>query len=364
MTCPDLWCHATRFLFAGVLIAILGQTHASVLIAEEIGGAYFWGSFEEAVDPSPNLLHDTSASFFWAGRVYTLYATDAPGVSARLVLEAAISEIAPGLALDCFHRLTTGSWDELAAAGLGDPRGTIPPDFSPNELRLLYYVPPSATCPGAVKAENLPTVFFASFDHPSGRQLELRAQWGETAASTQPGMVSDSSAEWRNGHLTFSVAVAGNGFGEDVVTAIAKALDPSFEAACHRRVLKLSDTQLTSYGFRVPVAPPGFERVTTKQTARLSPGGCSKGSSDPGELDLAWVFTSADDIVLEIGAGTASEASKVDLLIGEDYVRWTDAGGTAYYVYGHSLDEGPGLSQAELFAVARSLDPSVPLPDH
>ena len=357
---------AMRLLAVGALLMTAGPFHGSALAAEEIRGAFYWGSSEPESEPRPNVLDDTSASFIWDGQSYAIYATNAPDMSARLVVEEVIAELAPGLAIDCFHRLTTGSWADLAAAGLGDPRGAIPASFSPRELRLLYYAPPSPACPDAVDAGRLPTMFFADFEHPAGHRLELRADWGDSAEGVRPGLVSDSGAEWKNGNLTFSVASGGHDLGEAVVTAIAGALDPGFEAACHRRIQTLNDAQLAARGLRVPTVPPGFQRLSSRQTARLSPGGCSHGDPDPGEIELAWVFRSPGNIDLEVGVsrgtGSTSDASQAEVLIGEDYVRWTDAQGTAYYVYGHAPDEGPGMSQADLFAVARSLDPSVPIP--
>lgn len=335
------------------------------LQAGDFGGTFLWGSSEDASEPGPSLLHDTSASFTWDGQAYSLYATHAPDATARQILEAAIAEIAPGLPIECFYRLTSGSWGDLAAAGLGDPRGAIPPSFSAGELRLRYYAPPAAGCPGVVSAGSLPTLFFAAFTHPSGRRLELRADWGESATSS-PGVLTESSAEWRNGHLAFSLAVDGKPHGEGVVTAVARAIDPAFDERCHRAARELPDGELAAHGLHFPTVPPGFERVSSKQSAKLAPGGCPTGQADPGVLDLAWVFVSADNVALEVGvsrgAQAAVEAVKNRVQIGEDYVRWTDAQGQTYYVYGHSLDDGPGLSQAELFAVARSLDPSVQLP--
>ena len=356
---------ALRFrALPGLTVALL--LTAALSAAEELRGPSSWGSWELAAEATPDILHDTSASFFWQGRRYELYATDAPGVPARQILEEGISELAPGLSLDCFYRWTAGSWDDLAAAGIGDPRPALHPAPSNQELRLLYYAPPASSCAGTVEARNLPLELFARFDQPGGRRIEIRVDWVETSGDAGPGKISDSGAEWRNGHLAFSVASEGKGMNERAVTAIARALDPAFEAACHRRTYELSPEQLALHGLRAPTVPPGFTKLSAKQRVASLPGGCSRDIEDPGEIELSWAFSSAEDLVLEAGASRGTAAARETLrenpLLGEGYVRWKDGKGTSYYVYGHPRDEGPGLTQAELFAVARSLDPDAPLP--
>lgn len=352
--------HAVPPLALGLLL--VGTSPAAT---EEIRGPFFWGSFEAATEDTPDILHDTSASFTWEERLYHLYATDAPGMPARQILEEQIAALAPGLSLDCFHRRTAGTWDDLAAAGIGDPRPALQPAPTRQELRLLYYAAPAAGCSGAIEAPDLPLELFARFDQPGGRRTEVRVEWIETSGDSRPGRVSESGAEWTKGHLAFSVATEGQGANEKAVTEIARALDPTFEAACQRRTRELDNEQLALYGLRAPIVPPGFKRVAAKQMAASLPGGCPRGIQDPGEIELRWAFSSPD-ILLEAGAsrGTpeAREALRENPLIGEGYVRWKDAKGVSFYVYAHPPDEGPGLSEAELFAIARSLDPHAPLP--
>lgn len=350
-------------LWATLTLLAAGLGGSTAVAAEEIQGPSYWGSFEPASEPGPDILHDSSAVFSWEGNRYALYATHSPAASARQVLESAIATLAPGLGLECFHRLTSGSWSDLAAAGIGDPRGAVPADWIATEMELTYYASPLPACPVSAVEVALPVSFSAGFDHWSGQLLRIRAESRQDGAGDLPGLISGSDAEWSHGGLAFGVAFDGG--KEGLVTAVARALDPSFEEACHRRSYELSDAQLPAHRFKAPVAPAGFQELFSKKRAKLSPGGCSKGAPDPGEFELEWVFASEAGQVLEIGAERRPEsgvALNQDPDIGDDSVRWTDPQGTSYHVYGHSLDDGPGLEMAKLFEVARSLDPSVVLP--
>lgn len=332
--------------------------------ASEIRGDFVWGTSETASQATPSILDVSSASFSWQGVTYSLYATNGPGLSAQEVLEGSIPEIAPGIDLHCFYRFSAGSWDDLAVAGLSDPRVAIPPSFREVSLEYFLFAPPAPACQDVVAPGPLPVLLSAVFEDPSGRRLEIRAAGSQTPAPEEPGSLAEASAEWRHGNRSFSIVFYGPGFGEGVTAAIAKALDPTFDEGCQRRLHDLSDTEVATYGFRLPAVPAGFKLLSRKQEARLS-SGCSKRPADSGLFDLAWVYTSKANLALEIGAsrgGAASASETHQPLLGDDYVRWTNDQGTTYYVYGHSLDDGPGMNRADLFAVARSLDPAVQLP--
>jgi len=338
------------------------------LAAEEIQGDSYWGSVEEGkgVEPVAPVLHDTSALFGWEDTLYQLSATDAPGRSAQQVLVDAIAELAPGLSIDCFSRWTTGSWTDLAAAGLGDPRPALPASYAPAGMNLTYYKAPTLDCSMGEAAEPWPTRFEARFADPAGSRLDLRAEWTGTNATATTGRLTASSATWSHGHLAYVVAFDNPAIGADAVTAVARALDPAFQKECTRWVSEGTAARLSDHGIHTPIAPAGFEEISGTQTVRAAPGGCTEGDPIAPEIDADWVFA-AGNVLLEVGA-TRDETVKEDLslegglVLADGSVRWTDTQGTAYYVFSHTLDDGPALSQEDLFAVARSLDPDVPLP--
>jgi hypothetical protein len=344
-----------------ILLAVL----ASPANADEIKGPYYWGWSRPADAPGPNILNDSSAVFAVEGQAYELYATTSPTAGVREVLEAAIASLAPGLRIDCFNRKTSGSWTELPAAGLGDPRAAIPPAWKPSGIELSYYLPPASDCAGAIVADALPATFAASFEHPSGNRLRLSASPRQGETATQPGLVTDEYSTWTSARFYFSVSTGGPGLGEGVVVAVSRALDPEFDAACQRRKKRLDDAQAAAHGFRSPRVPAGYAKIAEQRTAEVSPGGCTQGPRDLGKFALDWAFRSAAGVLLEAGAqrDPAVPPEPAQPLVGDGYVRWTDEQGTRYFVYARSEVDGPGMPMEEVLLVARSLDPQLTLPE-
>ncbi|HBL25995.1 MAG TPA: hypothetical protein DD490_04080 [Acidobacteria bacterium] len=358
---------AFRTLWVTLLLTAVSAAHP--LSAEEIQGDSYWGSREEwkDFDPVAPVLHETAASFVWEDDRYQLHATAAPGRSSHQVLLDAIRELAPGLAIDCFSRWTEGSWDDLAAAGLGDPRPAVPAAYAPAGMSLTFYRAPAAGCPPAAPAPAWPLRFSAGFTTPAGARLDLAAEWTAETAAERPGRLTATAASWIEDHLAYVVTFTDPALDPGTVTAVATALDPAFQKECTRWVAEGSAARLTERGMaRIPVVPPGFEEISSSQVLRAAQGGCTTGTPLPTEFAATWVFT-AGNVVLEVGAihdATVKEDPTLEgLTIADNFVRWTDTEGTAYYVFSHTLDDGPALGQEDLFAVARSLDPAVPLPE-
>jgi hypothetical protein len=229
-----------------------------------------------------NVLYPWSATFRTGGYAFWLYsygnvyvagetgggtdqATNPWEASEAVILEA-VADLAPELDLACFYRRVMGSWSDLAALGVGDPRPAIPEGFTEASFHLERLISPPETCAAPAYAER--DFFSVTFQRgsaghgaPTGGsgaggdgtsdtgedgepgedpEQDPGESWGWIAASASTRLPEDPawpmyldgfSLAWTTEHHYFWVyGYDGTGpFEQDVLFAIARALDPTFE---------------------------------------------------------------------------------------------------------------------------------------
>jgi hypothetical protein len=336
-------------------------------------------------EPSANMIQGAWASFSRGGysfnvSVYGGYAIGpaedlparpgvvAPGVDPKAVevLNIVLGQLAPDIPEGCYARMVEGSWDALAALGIGDPRPAIPSGFTENYVTVRSFQQPDASCGGQA-----PVAWGAGFDaqfSPSSGDPSAGAIWvsayqmgpGET---DWPGYTDEYSANWSNGKFRFSVgAKMENGLGADVVKAIARAMDPAFDQACMIEPRTLSKDDVAALGFNVPATPGGYKVGRESFFVRELNSNCDDVPGYGTEYQLAWGFEGPDGAVIEAGVSRVSgnEKTPASGYRSDTFLNWTDGSGTHYFVSGWANGASASTPSFDtLAAVARGLDPSL-----
>lgn len=284
-----------------------------------------------------------------------------PDPRAREVLAQIIGQLAPDLDQKCFWTTAPGGWEALAAAGLGDPRGVIPSDFTLESINGTTFNPPAAGCDTSLKpVEGFN--FNANFQKNAGS-----ADFGYLGISVYsngsdvnyPGQISEWGANWSNGKFQFGVyAKSEKTVGIDVIRAVAKALDPSFNEACFVQERELSTADLAALGFREAKAPNDWKLTRSSLRASEIASGCEKPAGFEASYNLSWTFEKGADVI-DAGANRYGKGSGD----GSGYqspnsLSWTAADGTNYNVSGYSKGVNPTVSKDDMVAVAKSMDPN------
>lgn len=364
-----------------------------------------------AAAPAPNVRHPGSATFSVPGYVYSLNAggwrimpasasvpsgvmadpATQPGATApspalppdvkpgiyppppqddpqaESVIDQAIAALAPSLGPGCFYRQARGGWADLPRLGLGDPRPALPAGFRETAVSVEYYNPPSAACGSSVLEQGGSLSASFALDGASRGQIYISASPvypGGYPGGAGSGSIDDHGAYWSNSRWTFSIGgdVRGAGIGVATLTAMARALDPSFSLACLVQGRSLQESELAAFGMHAAKAPAGWSLVSSSLVVREVSAACPDGAQRPApHLELRWQFSlGADAIdasanrVPEKGAGMPKGGS-----IGPNFLNWSDGQGTFYSVNAHSRGVSPAVSQDALIAVAKSMDPTL-----
>ncbi|MGH2633988.1 MAG: hypothetical protein ACRDG3_11305 [Tepidiformaceae bacterium] len=343
--------------------------------------------------PAPNVVMPGNASFTAGGSTYSVWAnsfaggpvpafdagplpvTSAPGQDASVAkpapnipqpdpriadaIDAAIAQLAPGIQ-QCFYRQVEGGWDDLAALGIGDPRGAIPGGFSQQSLNVTRFQAPAAACPSTSAPFDGQANFNATFtNNDSFLQLNAYAAPAPGAGAsppqaTQPGRVGDSYASWSNGTFSFDVTSSGPAVTRDVINAIAKALDPNFANACMVASAPMTDSGLAATGVHTPQAPDGYHLDSSTLTSTGSTGDCGGSTTPDTGFALSWMLVSDRGNVIQATAQRgASDGFNSPAIMSDTSLFWTDDSGTAYSVTGLKL----AVPRVTLLAVAKSMDP-------
>ena len=132
-----------------------------------------WLAQQQEAERTVDALYATGATFWSRGSTFTLWAWGAPVVGipsgvedAGALVERAIGELAPELALECFYRESSGDWSDLPSLGIGDPRAALPPDVEQTWFYLYLFEDPPPAC-GALDVD-MPVYFAANFGGDGG----------------------------------------------------------------------------------------------------------------------------------------------------------------------------------------------------
>lgn len=330
-------------------------------------------SQRSAAQGGGNRIDDASASFWWNGYQYAIqlaFVTPAeriPGAAAddtRAILRRAIAELAPGLDLSCFAQPKTGSWADLAALGIGDPRPAIPSGYAESDFSLTYLSTPA--CAAASPADGEVSLF-ALFENASGSTIGIGA-WSLAGSSSYPGTIQDGLVAWSSGVYQFSVYGDGTGgpLASSVLVPIAQKLDPAFSADCSLQPVTLAPADLPALGFHAPAAPPGYAPTGSSLTGEVVGASCTKHFDFRGTYVLFWSFSSGEGFVITASADRVvsdQPGPRTDPVISDSCISWSDDLGTTFFVAGYSAVGAGGPGQSVLAAVARSMDPGLTIPN-
>ncbi|MFN8617323.1 MAG: hypothetical protein U0837_09510 [Dehalococcoidia bacterium] len=378
----DLVVNSTWQHDATTLIAYITQRATATKVASVFrgDGASFWANgyeFSVSVNPFPqraipegyfapddsNSGAGSSSSSGGSTSTAPAQPATAPGVdpAAADVLRELVAQLAPGLDQKCFWTQANGDWNSLAAAGVGDPRPAIPSGYTHTDLNVVALVPPANGCDSSLKPIN-------GFSLNAGWQKGAAAAFSYIGVSvysdggnSQPfGQINDYGANWSNGGLSFGVyAKSETPVGRDVILAIAKALDPSFNEACFVQDRELRESDLSALGFHAATAPGGYKLTRSILRAQDIAGGCAKPDGFQPSYSLAWSFQKGADTI-EASANRYGDggSGRSPGYQAANTLNWNGPDGTMYSVNAYSTGVSPTVSKDDLIAVAKSMDPS------
>ena len=378
--------------------AIGGDVAVDTRWLHEETGLSVWLSQRATDEQVANILRPESAEFWHDGYAYslgvniyrvmpvdTMAVEDAPAVAsdagvargsssssaavARVgdpdprgseIVREIISALAPDLGLECFYRQSDGGWDDLAAEGLGDPRGAIPGGLSEVDVYSSTLLPPADGC-------NTPTpnyiddfqfsAHFSNADTTNFVSISIHPVYPELDRGA--GRLEYGSLSWSDGTHQFYVSAQLGDTAEsnDVVLAVGRALDRGFDQRCILVASPIDAGELEDLGVRSPLPPDGF-RIESSTATRYSVQGDCSGIEGAGEGFRATWFLYDPDIpaAVEVSAWRGfGDVWRAEPNTSTSYgYFWVDANGTGY-----SLTGGKGqVPEDTLVAIARSLDPT------
>ena len=324
---------------------------------------------------TPNIIQQSYATFVYDGYTYNVWASNwrpviynggavddkslpmpvKPGVDpeAEKALEAAIAQLAPNLGSQCFWRQVQGDWSDLAALGIGDPRGALPAGFQENGLALTRFDAPAAGCTSVVPPYVDQVNAYAFFTGSNGAQFSINVNGSKGSGVASPGSIDDFNASWSNGDYYFSVYGNGDGINRDVIRKVAQALDPKFDSVCFLDKHDLSEAEVAALGIHAPALPHGF-RIDQATFIGVE-GTAPCGTSNDG-YTLRWMM-------LNMSVGGYIEAGithgPIDPSVGigtllDTSLLWKDDAGNTYHVSSLKME----VDRDTLIEVAKSMDPN------
>jgi hypothetical protein len=348
------------------------ETGFDVVVTQRAGG-----------DPVASVLYPESAQFSASGYSYSVfvnnyryYAEDdvaiqppegGPDPRVRDVVAATVLQLAPDLDQQCFYTQRQGDWGDLAALGIGDPRGAIPSGLTENWFNLLTMEPPARDC-GSPAPDGAGTQSFnVSYNDDSGAWLGIDVYRVWPGQEQYPGYSDQYSLNWNNGIYQFGVYGNrnGQGLGQEALAAIARALDPQFSAACLVSEQILTEADLPALGFHAPSLPPEF--IITD--SRLAVSGLPDGCSVPSDYEvytsyyLSWNLRGEDGttIGISVNRSEGADAGRGDTsgYIAPNSLWWTGSDGTYYSIWASTIGISPTVDADLLIGIATSLDPDL-----
>lgn len=279
------------------------------------------------------------------------------------VLRDAIAQIVPGLDQQCFWTLADGDWNDLATYGVGDPRPAIPTGFTLQETHVAAFRPPAAPCDTTIK----PTDGFglyATWTSRDGESLGVSVTGlPDGTATPYPGYLDQYGATWISRGLQFSIWYAVNDKNGDanLIRAIARALDPSFDDACFVTERTVAEAELAALGFRAPQPPPGYTITASTLIGTDIPAGCQRPQGFFPSYSLSWTLEQgADSIEVNIYSTPGAAAGQgFSGWLSDHGLGWITDDGTTYSIAGSTKGISPTVPRDDLIAVAKSLYPEL-----
>ncbi len=328
-------------------------------------------------EPVPPFLRQDSADFAALGYRFSIYVNgysarplDAgmpypggPDPRAAEVLREAIRQVVPGFDQKCFWVAAEGSWADLAAVGVGDPRPAIPPGMTPGEIHITAFREPAPGCDTSVRpVEGFG--FYASWFSPRGETLGISVTGLPPGTPSEvPGYVDQFGANWSSGSLMFSVWYSSpDGSGKpDLVRAVARALDPGYDPRCFIQQRTLTEAELARLGLRAPAPPAGYTVARASLLVSDIPAGCPRPAGFTASYTLFWTLERGADVIdVSVYPSPGSTAGgQFSGWIGDNTISWTRPDGTSFNVSGYSKGINPVVPRDDLVAVAKSLDPTL-----
>jgi len=345
----------------------LGVDQYRTLMAEDTGSASAQGSsgsagFADApttVDPAPasssgSGVASTSRAAAPAGNTASMPApAQNADPRAQEVFQLLVSRLAPTIPDECFARQHLGGWSDLAAIGLGDPRGAIPSGFAEQYADILVWQPAASSC-GGPAPEFAPDSLGAAWT--SGSSTITISAYGATGNETSPGYASEGSINWTNGVYWLNV----NGWGNngpltDVdLRPIAAALDPGFAQRCIAYNTIITEADLAARGVPAPAAPDGYKLESSTFSGSKVEGDCTGAAASDG-FHGVWMFAKDSRSMLEVSANKAPDGGSTGNYEDSYGFYWTNAAGVNFSVH---LYKESAVDKDLLVEVAKSIDPT------
>lgn len=349
-------------------------------------GSQLWINQDEHPERSANVEYPGSLNFWNNGYRYSVNVNfariltadgvttdDALGSATGAVLDegavaalldSVFATIAPNLDRACFYRQADGSWSDLAALGLGDPRGAIPTSFNEVGLQLTMLVTPPASCGEPLPSDGTNSYFNAQFTDGGQGFISIDAyESREESPPLYAGEIHDDGASWNNGAYWFTVWTKSEAsIGRDGIVAIASALDPTFSAQCFLQTEQLTTAELGGLGFRSPNPPDGFEVTSSNLTiADVGPECDTRDPEVEASYSLSWTLETDDGDTIEASVRRMGNEPKRDAsgFVWDFGMNWTDSNGDQYSVNGFPAGKTEEPLADEMQEVAMSLDPSL-----
>jgi hypothetical protein len=285
------------------------------------------------------------------------------GADGTATLQAVIAQLAPDVSLQCFYRQADGSWADLAALGIGDPRPAIPAGYAESSINVRTFTPPGADCATPVAPNDMAgfdaTFLQSSADGSFGGGIFINAG-GAGGRDLQAGHLDGYGAYWSNGTYAFNIGAKSNEpLGRDAIRAIALALDPKFDSACLAVTSTVTDADVAAAGFHAPSLPSGYSLDSVQlQRTELSPGCAGNASDARTGYSLQWNMR-AGSSVISASANRVTGQGVQPGGISSRGLSWSAADGTQYGVYGYTEGKDGVIAKDVLIAVAKSMDPSL-----
>lgn len=276
-------------------------------------------------------------------------------------LTAALADVAPNLPLDCFYLPRLGDWDDLAAAGLGDPRHLIPAEWTLDEFEVRAFHKPVADC-GQAAAPPSPRFASLRFSSQDGlRSVTFSVNLQAAGTGSFPATISEYEASWGTDRYALRVSLSpqpSDEIAEPVL--LAAALDPTFNPDCSLFSRDLAEAELASVSIGLPEAPDGYEETYFYGTVDRVRPECDREFEYEGSASASWSFANDEGVFINIVANsTLGEAQFVANpgTVNDVAVSWTTLDGTSYAITSFSADTGfAGIGAAMLKQIAVSLD--------
>ena len=279
-------------------------------------------------------------------------------------LSATLSALAPQLDPACFFTPRLGTWDDVAAAGIGDPRSLIPDDWQERTFEFRTFYPPADGCASASPMP-APRIFTASFASPDGqRYVNLSAAPPTHGGGSFPASVDEYNAGWGNERYVYTVGLSPQPHDDlPGLVAFAGTLDPSFDETCSLVAGELVESDVETVGIGQPPTPDGYEQTFYSGTLEQVGDGCGLDFAYTGNASATWTFGNADGTFIDVIANStlgANSPLSVAGTVSPSMVSWTSQSGTGYTITSFSAAPGfAGLGAAALVGLALAVDPAL-----